>query len=375
MGKKILIIGNGFDLYHQLPTRYTDFLYLAKEWSQFMEEDYARNADVWSAEHIEYLDEHLQKNKWIKYFLQLENRGKGWIDFEKDLEFALQVVEKYYQWIPTQEGKVPIQSMSVAVHSIDQIFEPYKIPGYTDLNYKVFHKNEVEQSTLVKNKKLLLNLMKEELDILNRCLNYYMIEFVDKKSCSLYSQQIRELSDIYLLNFNYTHTFEKVYGKAHLLDQHMIHGDVCKENIVLGIEDDAFEGTLDYVYFQKYFQRIQRRTGNLYKKWLNGGTKESEGTTQREEKQNGKSKKGIAVFIMGHSLSKVDYGVLKDFFEEDQVEKITIYYHSQSAYEKMIINLVDMFGKDFVIDQTYSERIIFEKILPGIESFGNEERT
>ncbi|MCI9663917.1 MAG: hypothetical protein HFI46_08585 [Lachnospiraceae bacterium] len=28
-------IGNGFDLYHKLPTRYTDFLFLAKNWEVF----------------------------------------------------------------------------------------------------------------------------------------------------------------------------------------------------------------------------------------------------------------------------------------------------------------------------------------------------
>lgn len=33
----ILIIGNGFDIYHGLPTRYTDFLFLARNWDYFLE--------------------------------------------------------------------------------------------------------------------------------------------------------------------------------------------------------------------------------------------------------------------------------------------------------------------------------------------------
>jgi hypothetical protein len=40
------------------------------------------------------------------------------------------------------------------------------------------------------------------------------------------------------------------------------------ENMVLGITDESFEQTLDYVYFQKYFQRIQKKTGNFYKSWV-----------------------------------------------------------------------------------------------------------
>lgn len=31
----ILIIGNGFDIYHGLPTRYSDFLFLAENWKYF----------------------------------------------------------------------------------------------------------------------------------------------------------------------------------------------------------------------------------------------------------------------------------------------------------------------------------------------------
>lgn len=38
--------------------------------------------------------------------------------------------------------------------------------------------------------------------------------------------------------------------------------------MVLGVPDEAFLNTLDYIYFQKYFQRIQKRTGNYYKEWI-----------------------------------------------------------------------------------------------------------
>lgn len=42
MAKDVLIIGNGFDLYHKLPTRYIDFLFLVKNWSDFFD-DYNRS--------------------------------------------------------------------------------------------------------------------------------------------------------------------------------------------------------------------------------------------------------------------------------------------------------------------------------------------
>ena len=35
MRNKMLVTGNGFDLYHGLPTRYTDFLAFSEYWSVF----------------------------------------------------------------------------------------------------------------------------------------------------------------------------------------------------------------------------------------------------------------------------------------------------------------------------------------------------
>ena len=157
------------------------------------------------------------------------------------------------------------------------------------------------------------------------------------------------------MNFNYTYTYATVYGKQALLQHHPIHGEVKEENIVVGIPDEIFPDTLDYVYFQKYFQRIQKKTGNFYKEW-----------PVRPEYSTLENRP-VQVFIMGHSLSKVDRGVLKDFFYESNVELIKIFYHNQSGYENQVINLVDMFGRDFVIEQTGKGRIVFEELKPAVE--------
>lgn len=67
----------------------------------------------------------------------------------------------------------------------------------------------------------------------------------------------------------------------------------------------------------------------------------------------------IKVFIMGHSLGMTDKEILKEFFYGKYVSEITIYYHNQYAYEQLVISLVNMFGKEFVIEQTGSNRIKF----------------
>ena len=59
--------------------------------------------------------------------------------------------------------------------------------------------------------------------------------------------------------------------------------------MVLGIPDESFPSTLDYIYFQKYFQRIQKRTGNYYKSWI----------TEPNAREKSLEDVPINVFIMG----------------------------------------------------------------------------
>lgn len=391
MQNKILIIGNGFDLYHKLPTRYKDFLFFANHWKEFKEEydkynipdagmtndmikvqlgdnneltleslkDFAKHADRYSKDHIAYLDEHIQNNDWLNYFNKITPQGQNWIDFEMEIERALKQVELFYGDTLTHiDGHLPVKDMPDQMQRVIFTFseKAEKLGlGYKNLAKKILHHNDTDSESLKSNKALLLESMKNELDALNMCLNYYLLEFVSVIHSGVYSEQIKDLGNIFLLNFNYINTYEAVYGKKELIQHHPIHGEAKEENLVFGISDEDFPDTLDYVYFQKYFQRIQKKTGNFYKEWP---VCPEYSTLEDMPAQ---------VFIMGHSLSKVDKGVLKDFFNERNVELIKIFYHSQSGYENQVVNLVDMFGRDFVIDQTGKGRIIFEELRPPVE--------
>lgn len=392
MQNRILIIGNGFDLYHKLPTGYKDFLFFAKHWGEFKEEydkhdtsvdgktgemidvrlgdrneltsesikDFASHTVLYSKEHLAYLDEHLQDNAWLTYFEKITPPGQNWIDFEAEIERALVQVELYYhQFLPSINNDVPMKTMPELMAKVIYTFSD-KLEkagtGYINLAKHNFRPNrDADPEKLHPNKVMLLSSMKDELDALNLCLDYYLLEFVSAINCSFYSEQIKSLGDIYLLNFNYTYTYATVYGKTALIQHHPIHGEAKEENLVLGIPDESFRDSMDYVYFQKFFQRIQKKTGSFYKEW------------PVRPKHSALEDEPVQVFIMGHSLNKVDKSILKDFFLEQNVETIKIFYHSQSGYESQVINLVDMFGRDFVIDQTGKGRIIFEKLSPPVE--------
>ena len=397
MERKILIIGNGFDLYHGLPTRYTDFLFFADNWKIFKDEydkhckkgealrgeaikvrlserktlteesllDFSIHTDLYCEDHISFLDEHLQNNAWLNFFRENRIPGRNWIDFEAEIERALNQVELFYSEIlPSSKNKIPTLNMPVFMKNVISTFsikaKEAEI-GYQTLTNTMFRPNDWDFDSLNRNKTLLLESMKKELDDLNKCLNYYMLDFVSALDICVYSEQIKDLGDIYLLNFNYTYTFAAIYGKRALIEHHPIHGEAKEEDLVLGIPDEAFPNSLDYIYFQKYFQRIQKKTGNYYKEWP---VRPDHPTLEDSQAK---------VYIMGHSLDKVDKGVLKDFFEEQNVKLIKIFYHSQLDYENKVINLVDMFGKDFVIDQTNQERILFEELRPAVAGKPREE--
>lgn len=379
---RILIIGNGFDLYHKLPTSYLDFLFFAQNWKKFKDAydiaeqdgqegdalievplgdkneltvdsllEFAKHRNIFPGEHIEYLDKNIQTNSWYLFFSHIKPDGAKWIDFETEINKALQQVEEYYDLLPTLNSgeALPQLIMSEYMKTVINDFSTKLAkdnPKYKNLSKGILQRSDIEPDKLRTNKMILLSQMKSDLNVFNRCLNYYIADFVTRIKSGVYSEQIEALSDVYLLNFNYTYTYAMVYGKTRMIEHHPVHGEVKEENLVLGISDDAFPDTLDYVYFQKYFQRIQKRTGSFYRKWI--------------DYPDGP----IEVYIMGHSLSKVDKGILQGFFEDINISKVTIFYHSQQSYEDMVINLVDMFDKDFVIDKTGSGLIEFEFLNP-----------
>lgn len=101
----ILVIGNGFDLAHGLPTRYMDFLEFIEEYFKYKElgesqEQYFvffKKVDK-QKEYFE-INELMNNNLWFYYFhdLKLHRLLEGkdnWIDFEKEISSVVQTLDK-----------------------------------------------------------------------------------------------------------------------------------------------------------------------------------------------------------------------------------------------------------------------------------------
>lgn len=323
--KKLLIIGNGFDLAHKLPTRYQDMLEELKIQKEIIESSRSQQCPsyIWlQSDQIQQFS----SNPFIQYFQDAQNLN-GWTDFEAHIRDII----RCFQY--TDVKKVPSH------------FSQYKP------NPELYFKEEV---ILWKQKKwtLLWNSLKMHLDELIEYIDSYLTNVLPnhlKQSffADTYPHFIYEKTYDYLLSFNYTDTYYKIAqmrNLKYLPQSHFIHGTISSfdvfANIVLGIDDYDPEN-LDTIYFKKYFQRIQKKTGREVFSWINP-----------EENPNSE----IIVDIFGHSLDITDKDILLKIMNRSVYT--TIYYLNQSDYEQKILNLIRIFGSpDNFCEKYYNNKI------------------
>lgn len=77
----ILIIGNGFDLAHKLPTKYSDFLNEVQKDSKFQKYLQKNNRSIKKFNK-------LMNGRLLKHLLK-SNAKNGWIDFENEMKLII----------------------------------------------------------------------------------------------------------------------------------------------------------------------------------------------------------------------------------------------------------------------------------------------
>ena len=194
--------------------------------------------------------------------------------------------------------------------------------------------------------------MEDDLDILIQHLEIYLLivmQYIDKTKKLNF---IDKIGFDYLLSFNYTSTYEKIYGNISTCNY--IHGVIDENrekednNMVLGIEeylqDEARNTNRTFVWFKKYFQRIYKRTGSVYKEWLDVVNK---------------YKREVEIYIVGHSLAITD----KDIFQELILnsKKTVIYYFNKETLKSQISNMIEIIGQDELVKKTSDGSLIFEE--------------
>lgn len=144
-----------------------------------------------------------------------------------------------------------------------------------------------------------------------------------------------------------------IHGKINYFNQYE------DNNIILGIRENAFDNgeteddKLEYIEFQKYFQKIRKGIVNKYKNW--NGLKDiiNKDNTEHE------------IHIIGHSLDTTDKNIFKDLFIKYS-KIINVYYHNENSKISLMKNMIKIMGRENFIKYYESGKIRFIELEKNI---------
>jgi len=330
----ILVIGNGFDLYHGLKTNYIDFVRFSEKLLKAEKGTKGRNWII--------------SNSFVKCFIKVASENQNWIDCEREIEKIVNMFLKIMydrNVFGVKSNYIEKNNTSLELYEFETLKLMNRFCEKSD-SQEIKIRDSYFKTYEGIDKELLMRKLKEDLNDLIKLFKYYLEENVIDQPVSRFSNQIQEIHPDYVINFNYTNTCEQ-YG-INVQDICYIHGSVQDNNMVLGIRD-IDEKDINSIYFKKFFQRIQKRTNTIqWDKFI--------------EDHGLGSKFSIAhTYFFGHSLSNNDGDLIRSIYENSC--KIIIYYlNSQKDYEQKVINLIDTLGKESVIQGMNSKKIDFQII-------------
>ena len=383
--RNILLIGNGFDLAHGLPTSYNDFLFLMKNWTFFyalfssvrqgkrIRESseyykYLISAENINEKNIKILDNIINHNSWVEYYCRCEAEIDGWIDFEREIYPVINLFEKIFN--QTQYESLICENMDTEIRMSKEMFNQSErnIAEIWNTYFRIEPRYIIVKSCYVSGqygilKKNILNSLRKSFDEFIRAFEIYLLEFVHQDKNISKLKQIMRINADYAISFNYTFT-EKIYN-IKKENVHHIHGlirrdiSIGKNNMVVGVNEQTNQN-MDFIYFVKYFQRIQKGSGVKYKRIINDCIKNVHVRIIKE---------AYNLHIYGHSLDETDKDILEFIIgkcEEDgklslKPAKVIVYYYDATDYEQKVINLIKLYGRPIVEEYLESGAFSFEK--------------
>lgn len=366
----ILIIGNGFDLAHDLPTKYENFLdftnvYLGKTCfdSKYVDsfKEYFEGIKQTNPFVYEEIGSLIKDNVWLRHFNAVyEERRKegkiGWIDFESEISAAIQALEGAISTIDEylRKGKDRGRMEAYQFESLKYLIG-LEASRFNGVYFNMSHMTDYRKQFL------------DDLNKLTRCLEIYLSDYINNLPVSKRLPDILGLKVDKVLSFNYTNTYERLYGKDNSdIEYDYIHGkadinhDINSCQLVLGIDEYLPEGERDekikFIQFKKFYQRIYKKTGCKYTDWL------SEYFRENDKGVADDSADELNIYIFGHSLDFTDKDILRKLilcegyekFCPDLIKgKIKIFHYNQDALGNQIANLVKVIGQDNLISKVH----------------------
>lgn len=364
----MIVIGNGFDLAHGLPTKYTHFLRYCRDYKN---DNPISESDLLNEEFVKIIDD----NIWIKYFLDVVELDdeKTWIDFEKEIAYVIDDVEsrkekstflKYVIDVNVLDTNVLVRYIYLQLKDFVRAFEIYCLK-INEISVKPIitteRKNQMENYT--QQVDIYTQQARRASGYTNRKDEVTKYEMLREEARQKYVSLATKIPVIdYLslskfdcvLSFNYTKTYERLYGNEKTKYCY-IHGKAqenpSKTNLILGVNDELEDGAesknFTWINFKKYYQRIIFKTGSEYKDWLTIKTQYNSCANY--------------VHIIGHSLDKTDYEILYEIFTSPDF-KIIVYYYNETDFEEKVQRVIQLLayknknGRDELIRRVHGSQ-------------------
>lgn len=407
---RILMLGNGFDLYHKLPTTYSAFLsvtkYLVnkksfiakdetvgnifsavKEKCKMIDECYKIYGDICdsiriSGDNIGRIAERCRQNKWWCYFSDVFDKEKGWVDFEREIQIVIDAFSSFFQnvdsissyskYIYENDAEKEIisrfdfffQHPSHYILSGDRSKRPNSIERFNDNYLTNMRFSKTEKKV---NRDLIVQELYSSLDEFSGILVDYYRLFVED-ICSRISEQNPDVLNKNfakfdtVVSFNYTNTYEVLYSESLAVSEKVfhIHGSTGTK-VVLGInsdENDLPRKDTTFILFKKFYQRAEFGTDLEFRR-------EYYEIQNQLSHDNAKNQ----LYVVGHSLDITDEDMIKRLFV--LADQIIVFYHEEPERSKYLKRLTSIFGNEGLDSLEYERQLSFRSL----SEFSVEEDT
>lgn len=409
---RLILIGNGFDLAHNLKTGYKDFInwYWTKWYEKLRSSEKSYEDDelcsfklklqhiLWYihlSQHIDLSERQLSGIEFINQIINespetyelikcplLENitqsiETKGWVDIEneyyhllteytketyqeedvkklnKQLEFLRKRLIEYLKEINSEDKKC-------YDNIAEKIYAPFNQQDFSLLGVKCLdeHRKTVIQQ--------------DEVEWEDKLLSYGLKEihfrFIIKKAKAIKAEPNSNYNDddqyllmlpdeIMMLSFNYTNTLDGYKEECSTINY--IHGELEEpESVIFGYGDELDES----------YNHIKRLNNNeLLSNFKSSKYLESD--RYRKLLQFIESAP-FQVYIMGHSCGNSDRTLLNTIFEHDNCVSIKPYYYEQGNGKDNYLDIIHNISRNFtdmkkmrdrVVNKTYCEPLVRTK--------------
>jgi conserved hypothetical protein len=366
MAETILILGNGFDIAMGRKTKYTDFIEFEKqlfsnpdeELLKFLKDKNIRIEEYGDNSYLKFIHENKDRlgENWSNLEIMISQLADAIMYFKENNEVLFKVATTGRNWL-LEEDLLQEKNYRSKLYIANMFFSLFHEKDWSSLE------REVALDKLNNEFIRQLDLLIELLEIYLSYLDYldFKVDRINRKLTAL--NAILDLSNSYVLNFNYTNTSSRLFWTSSKYT-HFIHGRIDLERtfnrintMVFGIEDKENNINSDLIPYQKYYQRVVKETGNQFEEFFKPNYKYSNEGVSKSLSKN--------IIIFGHSVDPLDKEIFQKCFalakDGGYLYRFIFTYFDEPAKRSIIKNLAIILGKEKLIELTGTQKVVFVK--------------